>query len=103
MGIWALPHTTEKAKRLQALFAKPIYFTKKVESELYDLYGDDELWDEIQDRKYEYGSRYDMRFLIASCLDGELKYYEEKPECFNVKFDRSAIKILKAIVKEQGL
>lgn len=103
MGTWALPNTNEKAKRLQELFAKPIYITKKMKSELYDLYGDDELWDEIGDRKYEYGTKYDIRFLIACYIDGLLKYYEEKPQCFNVKFDKNAIKILKNIVKEQGV
>jgi len=103
MGTWALPNTTQKAKRLQELFAKPIYFTKKIKSELYDLYGDDELWDEIGDRTFEYGTKYDIRFLIASYIDGLLKYYEGKSQYFYVKFDKNAIKILKDIVKKQGL
>ncbi len=103
MGTWALPNTTKKAKELQAMFLKPIYITKNVIDKLYDLYGDDDLWDEINDRKSKYGSKYDIRFLIASCIDSMLGYYEKSPEDFYVKFDKTAIQILKAIVKKQGV
>ena len=51
MGTWALPNTKEKANALQELMQKPLKANNKSKDKLYDLYGDDELFDEIDDRR----------------------------------------------------
>ena len=103
MGTWALPNTKKKAEELQKLFKNPIYSNESTKDTIYDLYGDDDLFDAISDREYEEGSDYDIRFVIACHLNSMIEYYEKSPKCFNVKFDKGAIKILKKIVKEQGV
>ncbi len=102
MGTWALPNTKQKAEELQKLFEKPIYSNQMTKEKLYDLYGDDVLFDSINDREYEEDSKYDIRFLIATHIKGLLQYYNEKPECFNVKFNKSAIKILNKLLLNRG-
>ena len=94
MGTWALPNTKQKAEELQKLFEKPIYSNQMTKEKLYDLYGDDVLFEE--------DSKYDIRFLIATHIKGLLQYYNEKPECFNVKFNKSAIKILNKLLLNRG-
>ena len=103
MGTWALPNTTEKAKALHELMQKPLKANSKAESKLYNLYGDDELFDDIIDRRVEDGTNYDLRFLVATYIKGTLDYLKKSPESFYVKFDQEAIKILEQIVKEQGV
>jgi len=53
MGTWALPNTKEKAQALQELMQKPLKANNKTASKLYDLYGDDGLFDAIADRRTE--------------------------------------------------
>lgn len=62
MGTWALPNTKKKAEDLKVLLSKPLYCDEKVKDKLYNLYGDDELFDEISDYSYEYGEHYDIVF-----------------------------------------
>ena len=103
MGTWALPNTKEKAQALHELMQKPLKANSKAESKLYNLYGDDELFDEIIDRRADEGTNYDLRFLVATYIKGTLDYLKESPESFYVKFDQEATKILEQIVKEQGV
>ena len=103
MGTWALPNTKEKAQALQELMQKPLKANDKSKDKLYDLYGDDGLFDDIDDRRYEEGKDYDIRFLVATYINNSLEYYKKSPEKFNLKFDKEAIKILEIIVKEQGV
>ena len=103
MGTWALPNTKEKANALQELMQKPLKANNKSKDKLYDLYGDDELFDEIDDRRTEEGANYDIRFLVATYIKSTLDYLKESPESFNVKFDKEAIKTLESIVKEQDV
>ena len=46
MGVWALPQTAKQAKELQKLVAKPLS-PKVAADKLYDLLGDDDLFDNI--------------------------------------------------------
>lgn len=103
MGTWALPNTKEKALKLQELMQKPLKANKKVTDKLYDLYGDDNLFDDISDRRYDYGTSYDLRFLVATYLNNTIEYYKKSPEKFNLKFDKEALVILENIVREQGV
>lgn len=103
MGTWALPNTKEKAQALHELMQKPLKANNKATSKLYDLYGDDRLFDAIEDRREKYGKGYDLRFLVATFIKGILEYYKKSPERFYLKFDQEAIKILETIVQEQGV
>lgn len=49
-GTWSLPNTKDKAQELVDLLRKDIY--KKDVQKLYDLVGDDSLWDDIETRRY---------------------------------------------------
>lgn len=66
MGIWAIPHTIKKAQRLEALMKTDLP-RARAEQDLYNILGDDRLYDSFN----EYGLEDDVRFLIAHRL-GEL-------------------------------
>ena len=100
MGTWALPNTKEKANALKELMQKPLKANSKAEDKLYNLYGDDELFDDIIDRRAEEGTNYDLRFLVATYIKGTLDYLKKSPESFYVKFDSEALKILESMGKE---
>lgn len=100
MGSWALPNTKQKAEELKKLLAKPLYSNKRTQDKLYHLYGDDALFDAIDDREYEYGKHYDIRFLIKIYIKGLLEDYKKHSETFNVNFDKGALKILNELVKD---
>ena len=100
MGTWALPNTKKKAEDLKVLLSKPFYCDEKATDKLYNLYGDDELFDEISDYSYEYGEHCDISFLVKIYIQNMLKINKKTPNYFNVKFEQSALKILKQIVKD---
>lgn len=100
MGAWALPNTKQKAEKLKLLLSKPLYSNSKTRSELYHIYGDDNLFDDIDDCEYDYGTRYDVRFVVKRHIKGLLNYYKESPERFYVKFQKGALKILEGLVKD---
>lgn len=66
MGTWAIPHTIKKAQRLEALM-KAELSRAQAEQDLYNILGDDRLYDSFN----EYGPEDDVRFIIAHHL-GEL-------------------------------
>lgn len=72
MGTWALPQTTEKAKKLQELMKLPLP-AKIASDRLYDLVGDDDLFDKILSVKNEYGKDHDVRDLVKSSLQSFLE------------------------------
>ena len=72
MGTWALPQTVKKAKKLQELmnFPLPAGFAS---DQLYDLIGDDDLFDKIISVENECGKDHDARDLVKSSLQFFLK------------------------------
>ena len=60
MGTWAIPHTIKKAQRLEALMKTELR-RARAEQDLYNILGDDRLYDSFN----EYGPEDDVRFLIA--------------------------------------
>ena len=60
-GTWAFPKTPSQALKLKELMSKPVYDTE----ELYNIFGDDELFDKIDNLK----SKQDIRSLIKARLE----------------------------------
>lgn len=64
MGTWAIPHTIKKAQRLEELMKAKLPRVR-AEQDLYNILGDDRLYDSFN----EYGPEDDVRFLIAHRLN----------------------------------
>ncbi len=94
MGTWALPQTVKQAKELQKLVAKPLS-PKVAEDKLYNLLGDDDLFDKIETSKKENGNDCDVRILVESSLKYFLNHTEEAVKPWNPK----VYKICKDICK----
>ena len=67
MGTWSLPQSLEKAKKLQNLLKKPL-IALDTENKLYDLLGDDDLFDSIIEEQRVFGDDLDVRDLVKSSL-----------------------------------
>ena len=68
MGTWNLPQSLEKAKKLQNLLKKPL-IALDAENKLYDLLGDDDLFDSIIEEQRVFGDDLDVRDLVKSSLE----------------------------------
>ena len=69
MGTWSQPNTAAKAHQLQQLMTAPIK-RKKACDQLYDLVGDDELFDCFN----ELDEADDVRFLVQSHIEKTLTF-----------------------------
>lgn len=72
MGTWALPQTVKKAKELQELMKLPLP-AKIASNRLYDLIGDDNLFDKIISVENECGKDRDVRDLVKFSLKSFLE------------------------------
>ena len=88
MGVWALPQTAKQAKELQKLVAKPLS-PKVAEEKLYNLLGDDDLFDLIESEKEKFGNDCDVRILVESSLREFLNNKENATK----PWDKEALKI----------
>ena len=68
MGTWALTQSLEKAKKLQNLLKKPL-IALDAENKLYDLLGDDDLFDSIIEERRVFGDDLDVRDLVKYSLE----------------------------------
>jgi hypothetical protein len=93
MGTWALPQSLEKAKKLQNLLKKPL-IVLDAENKLYDLLGDDDLFDSIVEEQKVFGDDLDVRGLVKSSLEGFLDHQKHalKP------WDKEAFKICQSLI-----
>lgn len=66
-GCWAFPETTFEANKLKELMLNPMLATDSTKNLLYDLFGDDKLFDRI-DKLQEKTSKQDIRPIIISRL-----------------------------------
>ncbi len=94
MGTWALPQTVKQAKELQKLVAKPLS-PKVATDKLYDLLGDDDLFDLIEAEKEKFGNDCDVRILVESSLSKFLSKKENAVKTWN----KEAYKICQNICK----
>ena len=95
MGVWALPQTVKQAKELQKLVAKPLS-PKIAEEKLYNLLGDDDLFDNILEAKEKGDS--DVRILVELSLSKFLSEEENTAKSWN----KEAYKICQNICKSLG-
>ncbi len=94
MGVWALPQTVKQAKELQKLVAKPLS-PKVATDKLYNLLGDDDLFDLIESEKEKFGNNCDVRILVESSLREFLTNKENATK----PWEKEAFKICENICK----
>ena len=93
-GTWAVPYTTEMAKKLRKLMSEPIQL-KNAAKQLHPFIGNDGLFDEFLKLKERGDLDVDVRYLAQSTLKDWLTKLDE----FKEKWDKEAIDIVKEIVK----
>ena len=74
-GTWAIPDTPEKVQDLLTIMQKPLAFgmdATNVTSALYDIIGDDQLFDILGDAAETQGPEADARQTIANYLKGNM-------------------------------
>jgi hypothetical protein len=94
MGTWNLPQSLEKAKKLQNLLKKPL-IALDAENKLYDLLGDDDLFDQILSEQEACGDDTDVRFLVET----HLRNFLDNKENATKPWDKEAFKICQNICK----
>lgn len=67
MGTWALPQTKKQAKELQQLMKDSLPANIACDK-LYNLLGDDDLFDQILKAEKKYGDNYDVRGAVEFAL-----------------------------------
>ncbi len=80
MGTWSQPHTQEKATKLAKLMVKPILKNTACEL-LYDLVGDDDLFDYIEELDCDSDIRFLIQMHITKTLDNlhlSLRIWDDK-------------------------
>jgi len=92
MGTWNLPQTKEKAKKLQNLLKKPLP-ASEASDKLYDLLGDDELFDLILEEQRIFGNDLDVRGMVKSSLE----YFLDNQENATKPWDQEALQICQNI------
>ena len=66
-GTWEAPQTAQQARDVADLFRQPLK-ARDAASRLYNLIGDDDLYDEIEYHKENDGPDADVRHVVASKL-----------------------------------
>ena len=94
MGTWAIPQTPKQAKKLQKLMAKPLS-PKEAINTLYNLLGDDDLFDLILAEEEKFGTDCDVRIVVKKSLKEFLDNQENTVEPWN----EEAYKICQNICK----
>jgi hypothetical protein len=93
MGTWNLPQSLEKAKKLQNLLKKPL-IALDAENKLYDLLGDDDLFDSIIEEQRVFGDDLDVRDLVKSSLE----YFLKNSKDVTNTWDKEAFKICQSLI-----
>ncbi len=89
MGTWSCPNTKEKAEKITRLMSKPLP-RKFAEDWLYELMGDDELFDAFQ----ECTNDEDVRPLVIGCL----KQWLDNLDCFFSPWEPEAIELCQKLI-----
>ena len=100
-GVWAVPNTVSRAKKLAKLMKEPLSSDKAMD-ELHDLVGDDELWDKFKYKGDEPRTDDDVRPKVKKRVKQYLKDYEKDPGDFKGRpLNDEAKEILKGIVEQK--
>jgi len=98
-GTWAVPDTPEKVAKLEELMASPLEFGvngDNVTSAIYDLLGDDELFDYIAEIVDDFGPEEDARRPI---LDWMKRQIEDAARSQGTEVDRNIFKSYGTIIR----
>ena len=104
-GVWALPNTLERAKRLAKLMSSPVSSYDAVHS-LFSLLGDDKLWDKFRYKADGTSPRTndDTRPMLKKRIKQYLADYEKDPGDFKGrKLNDEAKEILQKLVNESTM
>lgn len=97
-GTWSIPNDIKTAKKLESLFKKPI-LAKNYKKSLYNLVGDDDLFDSIEDAFRSEDKDKDIRSMVAGWIDENWIKKFDKIDWLK-EWDPEALKIVKNIVKK---
>lgn len=100
MGTWTLPQTKQQAEKLSKLLEKTLPLNN-LENKLYDLIGDDDLFDKIVSDRKVFGGKHDCSDEVKDFLRELIERYETSPEEFTKPFEPEALEILKTCLKQQ--
>ena len=92
-GTWAIPNREDKIRILASLFTRPI--KREDEAILYHVFGDDALFDELDDSEES-----DLRYVVAEHLKKLINLAEKTPERLNDEFPVQCIEKIKEIIKD---
>lgn len=95
MGTWATPNTPAKAREVADLLARPLS-ASRADRALYDIVGDDRLFDEIA----ECGATDDVRVLVARKLKEWDESYHKHPDSWFVEFSPATWEVLRRAYKK---
>jgi NAD(P)H-dependent FMN reductase len=95
MGTWSIPNTMAKARRLAKLLAKPLP-AEGATDVLYDLVGDDRLFDSLG----EAGGSSDVRYSVARKIEEWDAYYHESPESWRDSISPAVWEVLRRAYKK---
>lgn len=98
MGTWSSPNTSEKAERLVQFLSAPLAATD-ASSRLYDIVGDDELFDMIA-AATDIDAKTDVRGLVALKLDEWLNWMEISS--WTAPWSEEAVSLVNEAFEEAG-
>jgi len=101
-GVWALPNTVAKAKKLSKLMEEPLCSAAALHN-LHNILGEDELWDKFHYIKDQPAIGDDVRPMVRKRIKQYLKDYAENPKDFKHKLDPEAEKVLKGLVESKTI
>lgn len=84
MGTWSLPQTVKQAKELQRLM-KSFLPANVAGDKIFNLFGDDDLFDQILKAEKKYGSNYDVRGIIEFALQDVINNPADATKPWNQK------------------
>ncbi len=90
-GTWAAPSDVDRALELHALMKEPLPAGQATDK-LYNLIGDDDLFDDIGEAEMKDGPDADVRYLVKSKVAQWIKNYD--PNDWRTEWDADAIRIL---------
>ena len=106
-GVWAIPHTTDKASRLRDLFQNELP-ARMAGEKLYNLMGDDELYDQLGKMRDENPNQ-DVRPFVKQHLDNWINSLDveldgglnNSKNKWSRNWDKDAVDILRKIENEE--
>ena len=99
MGTWATPNTPAKARKLAKLLARPLPASRATDV-LYDLVGDDRLFDTIGANIRDGFGQSDVRSSVARKIKEWDEYYHATPGLWRNKITPATWAVLRRTYKK---